>query len=795
MRAMNGLRSLLRENRLLKFLLLAQLLILGVLLLLCFRKPVALTITSEIYTLYGNVYMEKTSEGALVVQPPQQATDPGLIAQGSISLPSGAYDVVVHYKSVSDPENPRGNLSDSTGSIDFELPSNPLALKSSPLILDDCNQQVSGRIWLRLGAGAEDLKVNIEYQGQGALEIQRVELSECVQYRFARVLGALVLFALIDFIYLLLFGGSSFPMSSSTRYLILGVMLLGFFSSLNYMSDFLIHGHDLGFHLNRIACLAQALQDGQIPQRIQSEMLNGYGYAAPLFYGELFLLFPALLVILGLPLQTAYQYFLLAINLATAGITAWCGMKITKDWKKALVGATVYTLCSYRMISMINRGGVGEYSAMTFLPLVVYGFYRIYTAGDQERLRLRDGLPLILGLTGLIQTHTLTCETTAVFIVLLVVLYWRKTFQKNRFSLLAQSAIATLMLNLWFIVPMLQSMISMNIYVKETNAMGGIENRSAYAMQLFSFFSTSYGADEGRGTGGEMPIGLGPAMIIALVAYLFYCIKYKELPHTTSELFRSMTVCFGFSCVALILSSTAIPWGNITQINPSLGKFVEAIQFPWRFLGVAAACMMFGILLLLKCMEEQNMKQLAAILGAVMLCFAIANGAKIVADTAKSGNEINVYTMQAQDTKKMGSGAEYLLVETDDGVALWERPLLTGEGVTAQDYEREGTHSKLWCENTSQQDSYVEVPLQAYPNYVAHLEDGQETPVSLGYGNRVHIVVPAGYSGVVYLEYQPPLLWRICEAVSLVTGIALIGVVAGPRLSAKARRRQPPCPA
>ena len=67
------------------------------------------------------------------------------------------------------------------------------------------------------------------------------------------------------------------------------------FSSLLCFADFLFYGHDLDFHIGRIAALSNSIQNGQFPQRIEQSMLNGYGYATPLFYGELFLYFPAIL--------------------------------------------------------------------------------------------------------------------------------------------------------------------------------------------------------------------------------------------------------------------------------------------------------------------------------------------------------------------------------------------------------------------------------------------------------------------------------------------------------------------
>ena len=77
-------------------------------------------------------------------------------------------------------------------------------------------------------------------------------------------------------------------------------------------------GHDLFFHLNRIEGIANGLRNGQFPVRIHSSTLLGYGYAAPEFYPELFLYFPALLRNLGVSLCACVRVFEACIHLATA---------------------------------------------------------------------------------------------------------------------------------------------------------------------------------------------------------------------------------------------------------------------------------------------------------------------------------------------------------------------------------------------------------------------------------------------------------------------------------------------
>ena len=75
------------------------------------------------------------------------------------------------------------------------------------------------------------------------------------------------------------------------------------------------------FHIARIAEIAEGIKAGNWLIKIQPDMINGYGYATPLFYPQLFLYIPALLYVIGFPLHTSYQIFIVLINFGTCLIS------------------------------------------------------------------------------------------------------------------------------------------------------------------------------------------------------------------------------------------------------------------------------------------------------------------------------------------------------------------------------------------------------------------------------------------------------------------------------------------
>ena len=65
-------------------------------------------------------------------------------------------------------------------------------------------------------------------------------------------------------------------------------LLIGsFIGVLPCFTDYISFGVDTGYHLQRIAFLADTLREGgQFPVRIQSTWMYGHGYATSLFYGD-----------------------------------------------------------------------------------------------------------------------------------------------------------------------------------------------------------------------------------------------------------------------------------------------------------------------------------------------------------------------------------------------------------------------------------------------------------------------------------------------------------------------------
>ncbi len=75
------------------------------------------------------------------------------------------------------------------------------------------------------------------------------------------------------------------------------------------------------------------------------------------------------------------------------------------------------------MVNVNIRAAAGEYTAMTFLPLIVAGMYMIYTS---EKPSYKEWRFLTFGMAGVIMSHVVTGEIIVINLLLLCLILIKK---------------------------------------------------------------------------------------------------------------------------------------------------------------------------------------------------------------------------------------------------------------------------------------------------------------------------------------------------------------------------------
>ena len=503
-----------KRNRLFAALLAVELAVLCVLAAGLFGAPYKLTMTPDLFeNPFPDIASNEGDHFQVWNQTNFQTSDPLDFPSAGQAVRSGAYEVTVQYFSCQTPDAPTFNMLNSAGTLSFSSAMVPSAVSADTLRLDDCHRTLTTRLWVSSGARLNDLTATLHYNGQGQLYLYAITLTEQPIYRAARLLCFLVLFAAADAALLLLFAHVGERGAARRRALRLPLALAGItlLACLPLFSNYLYFGHDMDYHLQRISAMAAELSYGQFPVRLTTTTLNGYGYASPLCYCELFLLLPALLYNLWLPLRTCYQIYLFAVTLVTCAIAYYSFAKIAASRRLGLLGALLYTLSCYRLLCVYTRAAAGEFTAMAFFPLVLAGLYGIYT---RDKPRFADWLPMSLGMAAMVQSHLLSCELTALLLILFCLLRLRETLRPARLLAWVKAALLAVGLSAWYLFPFFISTRSIPFLVNRSDLVGKLQKHGLYAVQLFSFFGTA-GGSSAEGTTHDMALTPGLPLLLA----------------------------------------------------------------------------------------------------------------------------------------------------------------------------------------------------------------------------------------------------------------------------------------
>lgn len=690
---------------------------------------------------------------------------------GPVALKPGAYLITVNYQ----PDSTM--LSTQVGTVYLRESSMTNLLYAQDVLLDGGHTTVTGRAWVPFAANADEARLDVVTAGQCDFVLQSITLQEQPIYRWVRLLGTLLLFAVLDLVVWQLACGGCSAQARVRRNQKIALALLGISlaASLPFFSDTLRNGDDLPFHLYRLSALAKELAQGEFPVRLFTTTLNGFGYPTPLYYCDIFLYLPAVLYNCMLPLQLCYQIYGVLVSLCTAIVCYGSLRMIRCNEKISLLATTLYLLSGYRLINVFLRAAVGEYTAMVFLPLVVCGLVLLYRTDTPT---WRDSVPLAAGMAGLALCHVLSLEMVGLFLILFVLTTLRQTFRKARFVALVRAALLAVGLSAWFLIPMLQSMATQNIQVTARYSYD-FQQRGINVMDLFAPLPLNISTLNGNR--GEIGLGL----ILALVVCMGVLWQRKNLKLAQDHTLRVLQYALGFAALSMVFSLYIFPWNALFShcASTAIHKFLGMIQFPWRYLGIASVLLCVAVAAALQLLQNRGGAVVRKV-GTVLLAGTLLYAAAFYSGLEQmQTSTYTVYGDSYEDTMQIGIGKEYILPgEVDYNYA---RPTQMQDTLLVKWYDKTDGVAHITLENTADTEASVVLPINDYGNYVAEDTAGNRLPLSTSENSLLVLTVPGGYSGAVSVSYREPVLWRIAELISLATVVGLcIGCARGRRKKA-----------
>lgn len=678
------------------------------------------------------------SEDALVLQ--ESVARNGVVAYTpSYVMNKGSYTVDLNY------------ISEQQGNV-LELWEQGDKIAAWPI--DPFENEMS--VDFTLSKDTKQLQVCVNYGGKGALTVQKLSVKPWgLFYTDTYLMIAVVLLLhLAGWWYIK--GGKD--RVSKGRLLdgcvILAVTLL---ATTPMMQTYLYNADDLCYHLARLEGLKDGILDGQIPVNILPEGLEGNGYMNAM-YPYLFLYIGAFLRICRVSLAFSYKVLIFLSNLASACCSYVAVKSMVKSRRSVLLAVVLYTLMPYRFTNILSRGDLGETLALIFWPIVIAGLYHLIM-GDKNKWYY-----LVIGFSGILQSHILSAAYAAVICALTALLYCVRIAGDKRYIALLKAVGLTVLLNIWYVVPFLYYYFMENLD-KEVLRWSGYFEQSinlSNMTQSISLYNKQY-------------FSLGLALLggVGIAVIYFVCERRKRLGDTDGFLLYLLVL-----GAALVFMSTGYFPSRALMASSFFSNIATMLQFPWRFLGPASACFTFvgaAVLERSRLVKPYRNALFAMLVGLNLL---------VIVTVPADNNHVPYKNAEAVASKghetKLATSVglfyphEWRLVGAADA-KLTRSVMISDIGsVSVHDYKKDGTKAAVSYTAISDQ-AYIELPLQNYLGYRASDELGNPLTITQGDGGRMRFLTKGdGEEHRIYVRYGPVLGFVTADVVSAITVLACL---------------------
>lgn len=334
---------------------------------------------------------------------------------------------------------------------------------------------------------------------------------------------------------------------------------------------------------------------------ILPDLANNFGYGTRLFYPPLG--YNLILVIFNIIKHFGFN-IVLAIKLSYLLSVMLSGIfmyyftkKVFKNNYVALLSAVFYMTMPYHILDIFFRDALSEIFIFAFVPLVFLGLEYLFE-GNYKKFYLC----FIGGYVFSMISHLVLSVYLTFFVVIYLLLNYKKVFNKKAILRLILSGVIILMFVSPFIIPMVEHKLFGNymVFYPEFMTSGArVANTTLSLGQMFELPTAN----------GELFYSFSYIAIVAFITVL--CCGFKKIEN--KKVYKNITILL-FIC--FIMLTPLFPWEKL----PSL---LLNIQFAWRlevffsfFIAVLGA-------LVITLANKKNQKILTTVLACASVIFAI----------------------------------------------------------------------------------------------------------------------------------------------------------------------------
>ena len=700
-----------------------------------------------------------------------------------VEMPKGSYEIIINYKTADN-----GTLI----SFDSKVQNYRVRSGRQDMCLEDSVSEKKYELYLN--EDEEAFYIDFKFEGYGYAWINRVDIIQTRAMDRVQCIYSVGLILLIEIMWVLISKNKLVEIvrnNESCKALLAAffICIPIFLSSLPCFFYYIIDGFDLNFHMLRIEGISEALKGGNIPARIQMNWLNGYGYPTSVFYGDFILYFPAILRMIGMPLQDAYKALIILVNILTGTFMYLATKNITNSRSMGVIASYLYLLIPYRLSCIYVRAGVGEFCAMAFFPLIIWGIIRIYTMDIYIKEWKYSWILPAFGLFGVISSHLISTVLIGNAIIFSFFVMLRK-IEKNRFKMLIKVAIASMGMSAAYIIPLLDYMRD-DYSINDTSKVTTIQTSGAFLSQIFTLFPSgndySVSISEHMKYDNEMVFSLGfvawIAVFIVGVYYIFYLRNSTKSLLSKGSLKEcgSVFVLLGMGILSMFMATDIFPWDNIANMIGKWRFLITSIQFSWRYLSISSVLLIFGIIVVINSdlirqdlLNNFKIEKVHYFVGYVaIILLSLISAGYFISYTITDNNSVYIIANCDLDDMKL-QGAEYV----PSGVNIYSisaNEAAEGYKVVLKDGERNKKGYSIFVME-ARKENVISVPLMYYRGYKTRLlSEGKWIECHADDVGRVSFCVPEDYEGKVQVVFREPWYWRVAEFVSIIFVVGIIG--------------------
>lgn len=525
-------------------------------------------------------------------------------------------------------------------------------------------------------------------------------------------------------------------------------------------------GDDFHFHMMRLNAIANEYSINGIkafPIRIYSTVLDGYGYGAPMFYGDIFMQPFAVLTLFGLSMINAYRLMMLCTFICTFLVTKFIAKKIYSQKVDAEIFVFMY-MVSATIYGNATGSAIGRDFAQVFVPMVIGGMYLILYKEDRY-----DWLWLGIGMTGLMFSNVIDfaiCAVSLLFIFIINI----KTVDLNKLFKVIKAAIVCIGLTLWFLAPMLEQMSSQTFFVTSDTVNQDMNDLSRYTVPLIGLIlpqKAAYLLEVIIGKSINLPVAYMNGFLVLIVIAVLAVIYIKNIANNKFILSALVLICFFI-------------WFQ-TKLFPfnALKKLLGVIQFPYR---VNIVMTVLGAIITVSIYKITKKNSIIAVLMCMQVWFIVIT---ILSTTGVSIYEVLTKNESFSDysyTINDIMGAEYLpeklLVDKNkhtykEFLQQRKNSVICSNSDTITNFERNCEEYILSFKNNKGLSKF-EMPLLMYKGYSARYSETNES-ISVESSNNGLVQIETNKTdGNIVIKYTGTIIQRISNIISLIFSIMLL---------------------